>query len=88
MNYLTIKELSEKYGINKNYIHKAVLKGQIPFLKRAVKIKKQKGGNTNSEIIVIDEFDFKIFMLCREFSNKNSQEIYNFCRILKEKAQK
>lgn len=76
-NYMTIQELSEKYNINKNTIKVFVARRRIPFLKRNSEIAKGRGGSKYSEVIVINENHFKIYLLISQYTNKENLDIFN-----------
>lgn len=75
-NYMTIKELSEKYNVKYNSIATFVSRGRIPFLKRNSEISKGKGGSKYHDVIVINENHFKIYLLISQYVNKENSDIF------------
>lgn len=70
-NYLTIKEISIKYGVSENTIFGWIRKGLIKVLKRN-SVKK-----SNCGITVINESDFELFILAFNLIHKKDLSYYD-----------
>ena len=79
MNYLTIKELSKKYGMSVNIIHQKTIEGRLPFSKRTTSGKKV---NQYEFEKVIDEEIFRIWLLIYNYTNKKDLKIFEELKFI------